>query len=1035
MKKENKRVDIITIAVLLILLLAVVVGSAFADKDRESDDADTAASVQTVLSKKLGIKDFAGKRIGIQTGTVFDTIVWGAIPDAQVSYFNSYTDLELALTTGKIDAFAADEPIVRYMMAADDRLTYLDEYMDDYEFGFCFQKTPYGESLCEEFSDFIKERKNDGTLKKMEDLWFGSDESAKVIPPFSSLSGEKGTLTLATEAANAPFVYMSEGSVVGYEVDIAYNFCKERGYALDIQDMNFDAILPSVVSGRASFGAATMTISEERKESVSFSEPHYSGGTVLAVRAADKNAAEKKSKTFADYNGKNIGIQTGTTFDEKVREYVGENVNFRYYNSYTDLLLALMDRKIDAFTGDEPVIREMMATEPRLSYLPGYMEPFEFAYIFKKDSDGKDLCDEISAYIREIKENGTYDEIMDIWLGADESLKVVPYKELTSSKGTIHLATESQYAPCVYIKDGEIVGYEIDLLYRFCKAKGYALEITDMNFDVITASVSSGKFDIGCSGMSVSEEKKDVVYFSEPTYSGGVVLAVRAEDTDISTTSKTMADGVIDGDWREYNTPDKKLGIITGSSYENATLNYFPESEYLYFSGFADMNMALLTGTIDACVSDEPTAMENHRNNPDFSYFDEYIQKETYHFMLPKEGEMKERLEPQFNEFFADAKENGMLDELEDIWFGTDESKKVIDRSGLTGENGTIKAVTYSGVPPFAYVADKEVTGYCIDLLTRFCREYGYDYTLDDTEVTSALTGLSTGVYDVVACCMSYTPERAESAAYTDTFYESGTVLLVKTPEEIRADASAEGADEDKTFLQELSESFERNFIRENRYELILQGIYTTLLITIASALAGSLLAFLICLYRRTGSVVANKVCNIYVKVIQGTPVVVLLMILYYVVFAKSGINAVPVAIIGFTVVVSAYVSEIMRSGIESIDNGQREAALALGFTENQSFFGFIFPQAATRFLPVYRGEIISLLKNTSIVGYIAIQDLTKMSDIIRSRTYEAFFPLIATAIIYFILAWVISTLLQRLLESVDPKERKRGVKGVEIHE
>jgi polar amino acid transport system substrate-binding protein len=118
-----------------------------------------------------------------------------------------------------------------------------------------------------------------------------------------------------------------------------------------------------------------------------------------------------------------------------------------------------------------------------------------------------------------------------------------------------------------------------------------------------------------------------------------------------------------------------------------------------------------------------------------------------------------------------------------------------------------------------------------------------------------------------------------------------------------------------------------------------------------------------------------------------------------------------------------------MRSGIESIDPGQREAALALGFTENQSFFRFIFPQAAQRFLPVYRGEIVSLLKSTSIVGYIAVQDLTKMSDIIRARTYEAFFPLIATALIYFFLAWIITLILGRVLKGVDPKHR-RAAKG-----
>ena len=193
------------------------------------------------------------------------------------------------------------------------------------------------------------------------------------------------------------------------------------------------------------------------------------------------------------------------------------------------------------------------------------------------------------------------------------------------------------------------------------------------------------------------------------------------------------------------------------------------------------------------------------------------------------------------------------------------------------------------------------------------------------------------------------------------------------------------------------------------------------------SALLGSVLAFLVCMFRRTGSRLANAISNIYVKLLQGTPVVVLLMILYYVILGKSGLEAVWVAIIGFTLNFGAYASEIMRSGIESIDGGQREAALALGYNENQAFFKFIFPQAAVRFIPVYKQEIVSLLKSTSIVGYIAIQDLTKMSDIIRSRTYEAFFPLIATAVIYFILAWIITMIIKIILNCFDRRHKKGG--------
>jgi len=134
--------------------------------------------------------------------------------------------------------------------------------------------------------------------------------------------------------------------------------------------------------------------------------------------------------------------------------------------------------------------------------------------------------------------------------------------------------------------------------------------------------------------------------------------------------------------------------------------------------------------------------------------------------------------------------------------------------------------------------------------------------------------------------------------------------------------------------------------------------------------------------------------------------------------------------VVGFSINFAAYVSEMMRTGIEAVDKGQHEAA-ALGFNRLQVFTRITFPQAARHVLPVFKGEFVSMVKMTSVVGYIAIQDLTKMSDLIRSRTYEAFFPLIATALIYFSVAYALTHLFSLVEARVDPKRRKRAVKGV----
>ena len=154
-------------------------------------------------------------------------------------------------------------------------------------------------------------------------------------------------------------------------------------------------------------------------------------------------------------------------------------------------------------------------------------------------------------------------------------------------------------------------------------------------------------------------------------------------------------------------------------------------------------------------------------------------------------------------------------------------------------------------------------------------------------------------------------------------------------------------------------------------------------------------------------------------------------MIIFYIIFASVNINPVLVAVIAFGINFGAYVSEMFRTSIQSIDKGQSEAGIASGFTKVQTFVHIVMPQALRQVLPVYKGEFISLVKMTSIVGYVAVQDLTKASDIIRSRTFDAFFPLIMAAVIYLLIAWLLTWALGRVEISVDPK-RKRTIKEVE---
>ena len=218
-------------------------------------------------------------------------------------------------------------------------------------------------------------------------------------------------------------------------------------------------------------------------------------------------------------------------------------------------------------------------------------------------------------------------------------------------------------------------------------------------------------------------------------------------------------------------------------------------------------------------------------------------------------------------------------------------------------------------------------------------------------------------------------------------------------------------------FISSLTESFTNNLIAEDRYRMILDGLQVTLLITLCAALLGTLLGGLVCWMRMSRRRWLQQVAKVYIDLMRGTPVLVLLMLMYYVVMAPLDATGIVVAVVTFAMNTAAYISEMLRTTIQGIDRGQTEAGLALGFTPRQTFFKIVLPQVVKAVMPVYQGEVISLLKGTSIVGYIAVADMTRASDLIRSRTFDAFFPLIVTAIIYFLMAWLIGLLLQSLVQ------------------
>ncbi len=216
-------------------------------------------------------------------------------------------------------------------------------------------------------------------------------------------------------------------------------------------------------------------------------------------------------------------------------------------------------------------------------------------------------------------------------------------------------------------------------------------------------------------------------------------------------------------------------------------------------------------------------------------------------------------------------------------------------------------------------------------------------------------------------------------------------------------------------WFAKVAEDFTRCFIEENRYMMLIEGIGVTIRVSIVAVIIGIIIGFLIAMCNMSSNKILKTIGGVYTDVIRGTPSVTQLMIIYFVVFASVRWPKWIIAAIAFGINSGAYVSEIVRAGIMSIDKGQTEAGRSLGLNARQTLMGIVMPQAIKNIFPALCNEFIVLIKETAIVGYVGLMDIQKAGDFIKSSTFLAFMPLIGTAVIYYVLIKLLTIALKRV--------------------
>jgi len=463
------------------------------------------------------------------------------------------------------------------------------------------------------------------------------------------------------------------------------------------------------------------------------------------------------------------------------------------------------------------------------------------------------------------------------------------------------MVTNAAFPPYEEVVDGKIDGIDPAIVRVIAHRLGYELEIQDMAFNSLIPAIASGKADIAAAGITVTEDRKKQVLFTN-TYASSTQIVIVKVNSPI----KKIPD-----------LKDKRLGVQTGTTGDTFVTDSKELPAPHRYSQAPDAIQALLADKVDAVIIDIAPGMVFVNKNRDkgektLIALPEPLTKEEYAFAI---GKHNPELLRKFNAELMKMKTSGELDEIIEFYRKRHEEKVNQQKDPATD-----------------------------------------------------------------------------------------------------------------SFIKKLGDSIYLNFIKDNRYQYLLKGFGVTMQITVMAVLLGLLIGLAVAMIRSAADMtghlkILDFFCRIYLTVIRGTPVVVQLLIIYFVIFSSVDIDKVVVAVIAFGINSGAYVAEIIRGGIMSVDKGQMEAGRSLGLSYNQTMSYVIMLQAIKNVLPALGNEFIVLLKETSVAGYIALQDLTKAGDIIRSQTYDAFLPLLAVALIYLIVVMFLSWLLRCLEKRLKKNE------------
>ncbi len=435
----------------------------------------------------------------------------------------------------------------------------------------------------------------------------------------------------------------------------------------------------------------------------------------------------------------------------------------------------------------------------------------------------------------------------------------------------------------------------------------------------------------------------------------------------------------------------RTVGVLSGSYHAELVQARFPDVKPLYFPDLVSMALALEKGQIDAFACIKQGSAHLLDRYPGFSFLEGAAMPDSSSLAFRPE---ETALAGRFNAFLAQIRSDGTYAAMQRNWFGPDAPRKPYPHAHGSGD--PIVAGIEVGQTFMTFAAEEGEAGFEPELILRFGEYLGRPVVFRELTGSGMVPALLSGRVDILCCGITPTAPRREKLLFSQAYsnHDVGFVVRSAHPEHV----SQPG----------FKERFRETLVVDKRYKMILQGLWMTLLISFSSMLLGGLLGILLCVCRYSRRRFLQEFSEGYCTLIEGIPILVILLVMFYVVFAASHLTAVTVAIITYSLFFAAGACECFHTGIASVDPLQREAALSLGFTPLQAYRYVVVPQSMKTIIPLFKGRAIGLIENTSIVGFIAIKDLTKVIDVLRNQTYESVISLGILALIYFLLTRLI---------------------------